>query len=238
MRIIYIISFVLFLFTFSSCVDGYNGGQDHNITTTHEYGAAEEEEQNNLTELERIARAKENPGRNDWQKPREVVRILGNLKDKVVADIGVGTGYFTFNFLPYAGKVIAIDIDKSALIAIDAIRDSLQVELQTKLETRWVDEDNPKLKDNEVDIVFISNTFTYFENKVDYLKTVYKGLKPKGRVCIVDFKMKKLPQIFPPFEERTPLYDVENLLEEAGFHHLFSDDQTLDYQYVVIAEKE
>lgn len=238
MRIIYIIFFTLLLFTFSSCDEGYSGGKDHTMTTTHEYEPETSIEQHNQTELDRIARAKENPDRNDWQKPRDVVRILGNLKDKVVADIGVGTGYFTFNFLPYAGKVIAIDIDKDALIAIDAIRDSLQTELQTKLETRWVEEDNPKLKDNEVDIVFISNTFTYFENKVDYLKTVYKGLKPKGRVCIVDFKMKKLPQIFPPFEERTPLYEVENLLEEAGFHHLFSDDQTLDYQYIVIAEKQ
>ncbi len=238
MRIIYIIFFTLLLFSFSSCDESYSGGKDHTITTTHEYGTETSVEEHNQIELDRIARAKENPDRNDWQKPRDVVRILGNLKEKVVADIGVGTGYFTFNFLPYAGKVIAIDIDKNALIAIDAIRDSLQTELQTKLETRWVEEDNPKLKDNEVDIVFISNTFTYFENKVDYLKTVYKGLKPKGRVCIVDFKMKKLPQIFPPFEERTPLYEVENLLEEAGFHHLFSDDQTLDYQYVVIAEKQ
>ena len=72
---------------------------------------------------------------------------------------------------------------------------------------------------------------------MDYLKTVYKGVKPGGRICIVDFKMKKLPNVFPPVSDRIPLFEVENQLEEAGFRHLFSDDQTLDYQYIVIAEK-
>jgi hypothetical protein len=70
------------------------------------------------------------------------------------------------------------------------------------------------------------------------LKTVYKGVKPKGRIYIVDFKMKILPQIFPNAEERVPLFEVERHLQEAGFKHVFSDDKTLDYQYIVIAEKE
>ncbi|MBK9453859.1 MAG: hypothetical protein IPN95_31580 [Bacteroidetes bacterium] len=32
--------------------------------------------------------------RENWQKPQMVISRLGDLSDKVVADIGAGTGYF------------------------------------------------------------------------------------------------------------------------------------------------
>ena len=43
-------------------------------------------------------------GRIAWQKPELVMSKLGDLTDKVVADIGAGTGYFTFRLAPRAKK--------------------------------------------------------------------------------------------------------------------------------------
>ena len=218
----------------TSCVGEYNSGKENPLAQSHDYDSTT----SGNSELEQATKDSENPDRNNWQKPRRVIERLGVLTDKVVADIGAGSGYFSFQILPNAGKVIAIDIDPQALAQIDTLAKSLSSILQPKLETRLVGFDDPKLKDEEVDIVFLSNTYSYIENKVDYLKTVFNGVKPKGRIYIVDFKMKKLPQIFPNAEERIPLFEVEKHLEAAGFRHVFSDDQTLDYQYIVIAEKE
>ena len=218
----------------TSCVGEYNSGKENPLAQSHDYDSTT----SGNSELEQATKDSENPDRNNWQKPRRVIERLGVLTDKVVADIGAGSGYFSFQILPNAGKVIAIDIDPQALAQIDTLAKSLSSNLQPKLETRLVGFDDPKLKDEEVDIVFLSNTYSYIENKVDYLKTVFNGVKPKGRIYIVDFKMKKLPQIFPNAEERIPLFEVEKHLEAAGFRHVFSDDQTLDYQYIVIAEKE
>lgn len=53
-----------------------------------------------------------------WQKPDLVLNTLGNLENKVVADIGAGTGYFSFRLAMRAKKVIAIDIDKDVLDTI------------------------------------------------------------------------------------------------------------------------
>lgn len=224
----------------SSCVSEYNDGKDNRLTQTHGYDSDDSRLSSKIgdVDLDEAIRDRENPDRNNWQKPKEVIRRLGDLRGKTIADIGAGYGYFTIQFLYTADKVIAIDIDPSSIAFIDSLADTRYKDMKTKLETRLVKEDNPSLNANEVDIVFISNTYTYLENKVDYLKTVYQGMKPKGRIYIVDFKMKKLPAIFPAAEIRTPLFEVENHLEEAGFRHLFSDDQTLDYQYIVIAEKE
>lgn len=213
--------------------EGYKSGNDTKLPIPHNYDS----NSNVYSELEDAIKKNENPDRNNWQKPRKVIERLGNLTDKVVADIGAGSGYFSFQILPNAKKVIAIDIDQNALAQIDTLAKLLPPNLKEKLETRLVGFNNPKLGDEEVDIVFLSNTYSYIENKVDYLMTVYKGMKPKGRIYIVDFKMKKLPQIFPKAEERVPLFEVEKHLEAAGFRHVFSDDQTLDYQYIVIAEK-
>lgn len=55
------------------------------------------------------------PDRVIWQKPEMVMELLGDMKDKVVADIGAGTGFFTFRLLQQAKKVIAVDIDKGPL---------------------------------------------------------------------------------------------------------------------------
>jgi len=219
-----------------SCVGEYNSGKNNDLTTSHEYPTEPYKYEKPLV------KPSDTSVRSSWQKPNEVLKRIGNLNNAVVADIGAGTGYFSIVFMTFpTEKVIAIDIDQSAL---DTLKNNLRAATsldeatRNKLETRLVATDNPMLKDDEVDVVFISNTYTYIENKVDYLKIVKKGMKSKGRICIVDYKMKKLPNVYPPVEERVPLYVVENQLKEAGFKHLYSDDQLLEHQYLVIAEKE
>jgi len=233
MKLIYTLLFAFAMIFISFNDDELKSGTNSNLPILHNYDS----DPDGYSKLDDAIKKSENPDRNNWQKPRKVIDRLGALKNKVVADIGAGSGYFSFQLLPSAGKVIAIDIDQNALAQIDTLARSLSSTLYSKLETRLVGFDDPKLKDEEIDIVFLSNTYSYIENKVDYLKTVYKGVKPKGRIYIVDFKMKILPQIFPKAEERIPLFEVERHLEEAGFKHIFSDDKSLDYQYIVIAEK-
>src|SRR5262250_2336948 len=50
----------------------------------------------------------EDPARKEWQKPDEVIAGLGPLSGKTVADIGAGTGYFSFPTAARGAKVIAI----------------------------------------------------------------------------------------------------------------------------------
>jgi hypothetical protein len=52
---------------------------------------------------------------------------------------------------------------------------------------------------------------------------------------IVDFK-KKLTQIGPEQKYRLAESDVEQELINAGYEIILSDDELLDYQYVIIAK--
>ncbi len=173
----------------------------------------------------------------NWQKPDKVIAMMGDLSNKTVAEIGSGTGFFTFRILPLAEKTIGIDIDKRILNYLDSIRTHyLPEEIGRKLELRYVEPDNPEIKDNEADIILIANTFAYLPDKETYLRKLKPALKESGRIFIVDYKMHRI-KVGPDRSEKVPQYKVEDYLIDAGYHILLSDDRTLPYQYIIIAEK-
>ncbi|MGE5354799.1 MAG: class I SAM-dependent methyltransferase [Deltaproteobacteria bacterium] len=178
----------------------------------------------------------ENKDRELWQKPETVVALLGDLQGKTVADIGAGTGYFTFRMALKAGKVIAIDIVPDYLEILDNLKNKLPVEIQEKIETRLASENDPKLNKAEADVIVIINTFSIINKKIEYLKTTQKGLKKNGKIFIIDFKLKNLPIDAPPIKDRLPINELEDYLGKAGFKNIVTDDTTLEYQYVVSAE--
>lgn len=172
-----------------------------------------------------------------WQQPGAVLDAMGDIREKVIADIGAGEGFFTKRLVPYADRVIAVDVRPEAIKYLDTLRQfELPKKLQPRLEPRLGKYDDPLLANKEVDIILIVNTFMLIENQVDYLKKIYPSLRSDGRLVIVDFK-KKDTQTGPPKEERLALGNLQDMLKEAGFHLVSSDDTTLDYQYIVVADK-
>lgn len=170
-----------------------------------------------------------------WQKPYQIIEMLGPLEDKVIADIGAGSGYFSFRFIYSAKKVIAIDIEKELIDMMNAEKEFYKPELKEKFEARLATPDNPGLASREVDIIFLSNTYTYIHNRVPYLKKLMPCLRPGGRIVVVDFK-KKITPFGPPMNQRMAQGDVETELIDAGFRITVSDDTSLLYQYIIIAE--
>ena len=53
--------------------------------------------------------------RDEWQKPEEVIRTLRIQSGQIIADLGSGSGYFTFRLaraVAPGGKVYAVDVDE------------------------------------------------------------------------------------------------------------------------------
>ncbi len=173
-----------------------------------------------------------------WQKPEMIIQLMGNIDNKVIADIGAGgRGFFSLRLASKAKKVIALDTDAKAIKSLDTIRQlQLPEPIQPKLELRLTPADEPNLKENEVDIVFMSNVYIYLPDRVEYMRDLRRLLKESGKVMIVDFKKKRTP-IGPNSSFRVPLFVVEQELEEAGYQNIRTNDTALDYQYIVIAEK-
>lgn len=178
----------------------------------------------------------ESKDRGIWQKPNMVISLLGDLEGKTVADIGAGTGYFTFRMVPKAKKVIGIDIDQRFIDFMDSVKVRLDERYRDRFETRLAKADDPLLSAEEVDAVVLVNTYGYIGNRVQYLKTLWKGISPGGRVLIIDFKKNNLP-IGPPDQFKVALSQVERELLTSGFSIDKIDQDALDYQYIILAKK-
>lgn len=202
-----------------------------------------ESEQDTNAPKKDIAASEDNafasPNRDLWQRPDLILNHLGTLENKTLADIGAGPdGYFSFIIAKYTKvkKVLALDIDKKVLDYIEETKLAYRYS-QERIETRLVEPSDPLLKENEADVVLISSTLTYIEDKVGYLQNLRENMPSAGRLVIVDYKMKEIPEKFPPQSERIPLFEMEEIIDNSGFKRIVTDDTSLNFQYIIVALK-
>ena len=153
----------------------------------------------------------------------------------VVADIGVGSGYFAFRIAEKADKVIAIDIDQRFIDYIEEMKEEQAYErIKDKVSTRLSLEDDPLLAPEEVNIVLMVNTYHFLSNRADYLRRLRSGVKRNGKVILVDFKKGSMP-VGPPEDLKVPREEVMKDLSNAGFERVEIDTKSLQYQYIITA---
>lgn len=179
----------------------------------------------------------EDPKRQTWQDPKFVIEALGDLNGLTIADIGSGTGYFTFQMAVQAKKVIAIDIEQRFLNYIEDRKSEMyDRQLAKKIETRLTTPANPSLLANEVDVVLMVNTIGYIKNREDYLVILRNGISNNGRLIIVDYKIGKMP-VGPDELSKVSEANIKLALQNAGFILDKVDNQSLQYQYLIKAHK-
>ncbi len=217
--------------------------QDNDTTMTstekhekhaHKHAHGEANAYMNQSKFEELVARFENPKRLEWQKPEEVLKFLGEVKDKTIFDLGAGTGYFSFLFVEKGANVTAADIDERFLDFIKNKRDSLKIE-EKALNTRKIPTDSPELKAQEADFVFVNNVYHHIEQREAYFAKVLNGLKEKGKLVIIDFKNEETPH-GPPLEMRIAPTQIEKELKAAGFTKITLEETVLPYQFILVAE--
>jgi len=173
-------------------------------------------------------------GREIWQKPDEVIELLGKLKNKTVLDLGAGTGYFSIRLARHGARVIAADVDPRFL---DYIRQRVPAEGVDSGEviTRLVPHDDPKLAPGEVHAVLMVDVYHHIEHRPTYFARLRKGMQPGSPLLIVDYHPAKPGNDSPPPNLLVSPRQVEAELRKAGFKQFEWKEDWLDYQYVLIA---
>jgi arsenite methyltransferase len=174
----------------------------------------------------------EDPARDAYQKPHEVMMALALEQGEKIADIGAGAGYFSLRFAQHVGatgRVFAVDISPDMIIHLNQrIRDAGLDNVRTILALA----DDPLLAASSVDRIFICETWHHIGNHSRYLAQLKKILKPGGQVIIIDFQ-KNAMTVGPPAEMRIAREDVMKELEQNGFR-LAHENTFLPYQYFLI----
>lgn len=175
----------------------------------------------------------EGPDRAAWQKPEQIMDALRIAERSVVADIGIGAGWFTIHLAERVGPggvVYARDVQREM---VEAVRRRITRARLTQVQPAQSDYDDPKLPPASCDAVSLVDVYQEIKNPVVYLRNVAAALKPNGRIGIVNYK--PTPRGGPGPAVRVERAAVEADARAAGLRVL--SYQNLPYQYLLVLGK-
>ncbi len=175
----------------------------------------------------------DDPARDAWQRPRDVVRALDLRRGARVADVGAGTGYFSRHLseaIGPDGTVFAVDSEPN-LVA--HLRERAEREGTANVVPVLASPDNPRLPVDGIDLLLLVDTFHHIDDRPAYFRAARRVLRRGGRVAIVDWQKRDLP-VGPPLDHKLAREQVVEEMAEAGYELLGEPKDLLPYQYMLI----
>ena len=174
------------------------------------------------------------PEREAEEQPDRVVETLGIPNGGKVVDLGAGTGYFTWRLAQRVGptgRVIAVDIQQGMLDRLEQIiRDRGVQNVQIVLG----EPDDPRIPPGYADLVLLVDVYHELAQPETIMEHVRRGLKPGGRVVVIEYR-KEDPSIpLPPVRKMT-VAEVRSELEPLGFRFIESMD-FVPTQHIIVFE--
>ena len=195
---------------------------DHALECDHHSGGhSDRGYHRSFDQAEKWAKEFDDPSRDAWQKPNEVLDALHLDRTARVADLGAGTGYFSARIarLIPEGKLFAVDIEPDMLRFLG---ERAQREHLSFLVPVLASAGSPNLPE-PVDLVLVVDTYHHIDDRLAYFAALRASLRPGGRLAIVDFKADSPNG--PPPEHRISAERVTAELNAAGYSllatHLF-----------------
>ena len=178
----------------------------------------------------------ERPEREKEEQPAKLMKELNLKPGEVVADIGAGSGYYSFKFSPVVGdkgKVYAVDIQQEML---DIIRKKMKARNITNVVPHMGETKDPKLPEAAIDLILMIDVYHEFDYPFEMTQAMIKSLKPGGRMVFVEFRME---------DEKVPIKLVHKMSEEQVLKEMsvfpvmkhVRTSNTMPWQHIIIFEK-
>jgi len=174
------------------------------------------------------------PGRIQEERPDDVVANMRLNADHVVADIGAGSGYFSFRIakLVPEGKVLAVDIQPEMLQLIEERKAEEGV---SNIEGVIGEVDNPNLPPNSIDAAIMVDAYHEFSHPFEMIDGINNALKVGGRIFLLEYRGEDASVPIRPLHKMTE----EQVVKEMSVFGLEWTD-TLDFlpwQHMMIFTK-
>ena len=172
----------------------------------------------------------DDPARDAWQHPDDVLAALGLRAGMTVADVGAGTGYFTVRLARAVpdGQVIATDIEPDM---VRYLGERARREHLANVRPVLAAEGDPKLAPASVDRILVVDTWHHIADRARYTAGLAAALRPGGQLAIVDFTASSSHG--PPKQHRLSPESVIAELRAAGLDAGLSPVH-LPEQYIVV----
>jgi ubiquinone/menaquinone biosynthesis C-methylase UbiE len=177
----------------------------------------------------------ERESRVESEKPDLTVQNLNLKPDDVVADIGAGSGYFSFRIAQQVpkGKVYAVDIQPEMLEAIALLKEDQQI---TNVETVLGQENNPNLSPESIDLALMVDAYHEFAYPREMMEAIVQALKPGGRVVLLEYR-KENPMIMIKSLHKMTQKQVKKELQAVGLKWQETKEFLPEQHFLVFSRK-
>ena len=182
-----------------------------------------------FADAESLSRTLDDPARDAWQQPDEVLRAMDLTPSMRVADVGSGTGYFAVRLaraLP-SGEVTATDLEPSM---VRFVEERAQREGLTNVRSILATPSNAGLLREGFDRILVVHVWHHLPGRIALARELAAALRPGGRLFVVDFSV--TAHRGPPPGMRLPPEAIIADLEAAGLSARLSTTVISD-QYIV-----
>jgi len=176
----------------------------------------------------------ERPSRADKEQPAVLVDSMTLAPTDVVADIGAGTGYFTFRLAPRVpqGRVFAVDIQPEMLDIMRRDIENNSIDNVTLVKGTVQD---PNLPADSIDAALMVDAYHEFSHPREMMINLKEALVPGGRVFLVEYRKEDPSVPIKPLHKMTEA-QARKELEAVGFEWLKTQDM-LPRQHVLVFRK-
>jgi ubiquinone/menaquinone biosynthesis C-methylase UbiE len=189
-------------------------------------------------DVERFQKTFEGESREVFVLREKIVAACGIKPGMVVADIGAGTGIHTRVFARAVGddgQVYAVDI---AAKFLEHIRKTSREAGLRNVTPVLCNEDSVDLPRSSVEVAFVCDTYHHFEYPQKTLASLYRAIKPGGKLVVVDFiRIEGKSSLWILFHVRAGQQVVEKELTDAGFRKTGEVKGLLQENYFIIFTK-
>src|SRR5215469_6048651 len=172
------------------------------------------------------------PERESEEKPAEVIKAMQLRGNEMVADLGAGSGYFTFRLAPKVGRVLAVELQDEM---IATLRQRATERRITNVEVVKGTECDPHLPPAAVDLVLMVDVYHELSCPFEVMTEVRKALKPAGRVMFVEYR-KEDPSVAIKEVHKMSVAQLEKEMAVVKFRRL-QTVEVLPLQHIVIFGK-
>lgn len=173
------------------------------------------------------------PSRVLQERPQVAIAALDLSPTDIVADVGVGTGYFARRIAPLVpqGKVLAVDIQPEMLAMLQA-EEAKGIE---NVEPILGQPNNPNLPPTSIDLALMVDAYHEFANPREVMEGVVTALKPGGRVVLAEYKAEN-PMVMIKRLHKMSVAQVRREMAAVGLNWVKTDDR-LPEQHLLFFQK-
>jgi precorrin-6B methylase 2 len=166
------------------------------------------------------------------EQPQLVIDALEIKPGQTIADLGAGSGYYSFRIAPLvgpAGRVLAIDIEPAML---EVIAERATREQVANIRPVLCSDRDPNLAPHSVDLLFMVDVYHELEYPYEVMTRVRAALKPGGRVALIEYRAEDPEVMIKPLHKMSER-QVRREMQAAGFKHL-KTVRTLPLQHLIV----